>query len=220
MRKVLVIAPHPDDETIGCGGTILSHKFKGDKVYQLIMTRMTQKHGWSNKKIIERKKEIKKVSKLYKFSNIYQLNFPACTLDTIPLENLIKSTFQIIKKINPEIIYMPYHLDVHTDHQITAKVIQACIKWFRAPSIKKVLMYETISETDFNFLSLDNFKPNTFVNISNFIKTKNKILSIYKSEIGKHPFPRSIEAIESLAILRGIQSGYKFAEGFHLVFQR
>ena len=72
------------------------------------------------------------------------------------------------------------------------------------------------------FCKIDNrsFKPNTFVNISNFIKTKNKILSIYKSEIGKHPFPRSIEAIESLAILRGIQSGYKFAEGFHLVFQR
>ena len=91
---------------------------------------------------------------------------------------------------------------------------------FRAPSIKKVLMYETISETDFNFLSLDKFNPNTFVDISNFIKTKNKILSIYKSEIGRHPFPRSVEAVRSLAILRGIQSGYNFAEGFHLVFQR
>ena len=125
-----------------------------------------------------------------------------------------------MEKIKPEIIYIPYINDVHTDHQITAKVIQACIKWFRIPSIKKVLMYETISETDFNFLSLDNFKPNTFVDISNFIKEKNKILNIYKSEIGKHPFPRNIEAIRSLAILRGIQSGYKFAESFQLVFQR
>ena len=67
---------------------------------------------------------------------------------------------------------------------------------------------------------MDNFKPNTFVDISNFIKTKNKILSIYKSEIGRHPFPRNVEAVRSLAILRGIQSGYNFAEGFHLVFQR
>ena len=220
MKKVLIIAPHPDDETIGCGGTILSHKFKGDKVYQLIMTQMSKKHGWSNKKIIMRKKEIKKVSAAYKFSNTYQLNFSTGRLDSIPFEDLIKKTFQIIKKINPEIIYMPYHLDVHTDHQITAKAVQACIKWFRAPSIKKVLMYETISETDFNFLSMDNFKPNTFVDISNFIKTKNKILSIYKSEIGRHPFPRNVEAVRSLAILRGIQSGYNFAEGFHLVFQR
>ena len=220
MKKVLIISPHPDDETIGCGGTILSHKFKGDRVYQLIMTQMSKKHGWSNKKIITRKKEIKKVSTAYKFSNTYQLNFPASRLDSIPFEDLIKKTFQVIKKTNPEIIYMPYHMDVHTDHQITAKVVQACIKWFRAPFIKKVLMYETISETDFNFLSLENFKPNTFVDISNFIKTKNKILSIYKSEIGKHPFPRNFEAVRSLAILRGAQSGYNFAEGFHLVFQR
>ena len=220
MKKVLVVAPHPDDETIGCGGTILSHRSKGHKVYWLVMTSMHHKYGWSEEKIAKRKKEIEKVSKIYKFSNSYQLNFPTNKLDNLPLDNLIKESHKIIKEIKPEIIYIPFHKDVHTDHQITAKVMQACLKWFRTSSVKKVLMYETISETDFNFLSIDIFKPNVFVDISNFIEKKNEILKIYVSEMAKHPFPRNSQAIKSLAILRGIQSGYKFAEAFQLVFQR
>ena len=86
--------------------------------------------------------------------------------------------------------------------------------------IKKIFLYETLSETNFNLLSKSSFKPNYYVNISKTFKSKLKALKIYKSEIGKHPFPRSVASITSLAKLRGSESGYKFAEGFKLIFER
>jgi N-acetylglucosamine malate deacetylase 1 len=220
MKKVLVIAPHPDDETLGCGGTILKNKSEGSKVYWLILTSMQKKYGWNKNKIKKRELEIKKVNKMYGFSKKFELNFPTCRLENFPISEIIEKISKVIKEINPEIIYFPYSFDCHTDHQITAKALQACIKWFRFPSIKKVLMYETISETNFNFIDKNNFQPNVFIDISKFIDKKINIMKIYKSEITSHPFPRNEKAIRSLAIIRGSQSGYFSAESFNLVLER
>ena len=125
-----------------------------------------------------------------------------------------------ILKTKPNTIYIPYIGDIHTDHQITNQVMQTCVKSFRYPSVKKVLMYETLSETNFNFYENVSFKANVFVDISKHINKKVKIMEIYKSEFSKHPFPRSDDSIRSLARLRGSQSGYKAAEAFQLIIQR
>ena len=115
---------------------------------------------------------------------------------------------------------MPYVYDVHTDHQITAKALQSTFKWFRYPHIQKVMMYETLSETEFNFLDKRNFNPNVFINISGYLDDKIEAMQLYESEIDDFPFPRSEKTIRSLAAFRGSQSGFEAAEAFELVYER
>ena len=218
MSKVLFVSPHPDDETLGCGGTIFYHKKKGDDVFLLIITNLSIEFGWSEKLIEIRKKEIDKIKKFYGFKNVFHLNFQTKYLDTVPINEIIENISNIVKKTKSEILYIPSRDDVHTDHQIVSKACMSSIKWFRNPSVKKVMAYEVISETNFNF-DQNNFKPNVFIDITPYISKKIAAMKIYKSEIKKHPFPRSEDAIKSLAILRGSQSGKKFAEAFQLYME-
>lgn len=219
-KKILVIAPHPDDETLGCGGTLLRHNKEGYELHWMIVTRMSEKKGWNRNQIEKRSKEIERVARAYKFKQVHQLNLIAGHLESTPLNDLIKKIGSIFKTIKPNIVYIPFFNDVHTDHQITFKAVSVCIKWFRYPSISKVLMYETLSETNFNYGESQSFQPNVFLDISKYINKKFKIMNIYKSEIKKHPFPRSKESIKSLAILRGSQSGFVFAEAFQILLDR
>jgi N-acetylglucosamine malate deacetylase 1 len=218
--NILVVSPHPDDETLGCGGTILRHKKNGDKVYWLNITDISLETGWDEKKVNKRKSEIDSVIKRYKFSKFFNLSIPTTKVDTFPISDIIQKITNIYKKVFPEIIYIPYANDIHSDHQIISKAMQSTFKWFRYSHINKVLMYETISETEFNFLKLKTFNPNVFVNISDFIDDKIETMKVYESEIEAFPFPRSEKNIRALAAFRGSQSGYIAAEAFELVFER
>ena len=166
MSKILVIAPHPDDETLGCGGTLLRHKENNDELFWLIVTGIDKDHGWNQTQIKKREEEIKQVKIAYKFKKIYNLALPTTGLDIIPISDMINSIGKIINEIKPKTLYIPFIADVHTDHQIIVKAVNACIKWYRYPSVIKVLSYETLSETDFNYSSNQKFQPNYYIDIS------------------------------------------------------
>lgn len=218
MSKVLVVAPHPDDETLGCGGTILKHKSQGDEIVWLIITDISEDEGFAVEKVATRNQEIQKVARLYGYDEVYRLSFPTTKLDTFPLGKIIESISTVIRKENPDIIYLPYHGDVHTDHKIVFDAVISCTKWFRYSSIKRILCYETLSETDFGINpDYNGFRPNAFVNIEEFIEKKIDVMKIYESELGAFPFPRSEQAIQALAMLRGAASGCKAAEAFMLL---
>lgn len=213
-NKVLVVAVHPDDETLGCGGTLLKHKFQGDQINWLICTGLNKNHTYYK----TREKEINKVSNLYNFNSIHRLPFETTKLDQYNRNDIIEKISKIIKKIKPNIIYLPFAGDIHSDHKIIFETSYSCTKIFRYPFIKKIYMMETLSETEFSpSISNNVFIPNTFINITNFINKKIQIMKIYKSEFSIHPFPRSELSIRGLASLRGSTSGYNFAESFMLV---
>ena len=108
--------------------------------------------------------------------------------------------------------------DAHSDHRVVFDAVMSCTKSFRYPYVKKVLMYECLSETEFAPILPERvFQPNYFVDISDFIGNKIEIMKIFESELGEHPFPRSIKNIESLAIYRGATVGVNFAEAFQLI---
>ena len=220
MSKVLVIAPHPDDETLGCGGTLFRHKANGNEIYWLIVTGISVDTGWSNDVVTKRDNEIDLVEKKYSFADVFNFRLPTTKIDTLPISQLVQKISDVYKKIEPEIIYMPFAHDVHTDHQLIAKALQSTLKWFRNPSIKKVLMYETLSETENNFIQGQSFKPNVFVDISQYLDEKVEAMKIYESQIGHFPFPRSEKNIRALATFRGSQSGFTAAEAFELVYER
>lgn len=212
--KILVVAVHPDDETLGCGGTLLKHKAKGDKVHWLICTNLNKKHSYYD----NRELEIQKVSKLFNFDSVHQLQFETTKIDQYYMSQIIDEISKIIRKLKPNIIYLPFKEDIHTDHKKIFEAAYSCTKSFRFKYINKIYMMETLSETEFSPSTKEStFIPNTFVDISKYMIKKVQIMKIYKSEIGNHPFPRSETSIKALASFRGSSSGCKFAESFVLL---
>lgn len=217
QKKILIVAPHPDDETLGVGGTLLKHKQKGDLISWLITTTVNLHPNYPDDFIQSRKKQIQAVSALYAMDHTAELSFLSKKLDEHPLGSIISAINAVIEDLKPNTIYLPFLNDAHSDHRITFTAALACTKTFRHPSIKEILMYETPSETDFSIPTGSSFHPNVFVDISDTFEKKITILQQYETELGKHPFPRSLEIIEALGKLRGVQCGARFAEAFMLV---
>ena len=218
MKKISVITPHPDDETLGCGGTILKHCADGDSINWFIMTGMTEKHGFNPQAIKQRQEEIESVARMYGFSTVHNLNLPTTRLDEIPSGDIINAISKVLLEVKPQIIYLPNRSDTHSDHRITFHAAWSCCKTFRFPFIRRVLMYEIPSETDFApALPETAFFPNIFSDISQHLEKKIEIMRVYKGEMKEHPFPRSEQNIRSLATVRGATANVEYAEAFMLL---
>ena len=211
---VLVIAVHPDDETLGCGGTLLKHKASGDEVHWLICTTVDKTNSYYK----TREDELKRVADAYEFSSVNNLRLKTMQVDEYGMSSLIDKISNVINTIKPNIIYLPFKGDVHSDHRKIFEASYSCTKSFRYPFIKKIYMMEILSETEFApSTKEDSFIPNTFVDISAYFEKKIEIMKIFKSEIFMHPFPRSERNLKSLATLRGATAGCEYAESFVLL---
>jgi len=217
-KVILIVAPHADDETLGCGGTILRDLDSGAEVHWLLITNISVSSGYSPMQVQKRTEEIKLVAKSYGFSGVHQLNFQPASLDTIPKSDLINSLSAVINEVKPEVVYTVYRNDAHSDHEVVYDIVMSVTKAFRYPFIKRVLAYETLSETDFGMKPEDGgFRPNVFVDINEYLEKKLDILEMFESEMGVFPFPRSRIALEALARVRGAQSNRMAAEAFMLI---
>jgi len=213
MNKVLVIAVHSDDETLGCGGTLLKHKANGDEIHWLIATEMKESKNTS-----QRNAEIDQVEELYDFDSVHRLGLSTTKIDEYSMSELITKISSVVNKVKPNIIYLPFKGDVHSDHKYIFDAAYSCTKSFRYPFIKKIYMMETLSETEYSVSTKeDSFVPNVFIDISEYMGKKIELMNIYESEIGKHPFPRSERNIRALATFRGATSGCNYAESFVLL---
>jgi len=218
MNTVLVVAPHPDDETLGCGGTLLRHVAAGDAVHWLIVTHISEEIGASTKQVATREQEIDRVAARYGMAGTTNLAFPTTRLDTIPMADLVADIGEVVQMVEPDTMYLPYRNDIHTDHAFVFDAVASCTKWFRYPSIQRVLAYETLSETDFALdPDIDGFHPTVFVDITGHLDMKIEIMHIFESEVGTAPFPRSEAVLRALATLRGAAAGVKEAEAFMLL---
>lgn len=218
--KTIVIAPHPDDEVLGVGGTLLRRKAERAKVAWLIVTGISTQFGWEEKKVKRRADEIRRTTELFGFDEVFELNFPTAQLDRVPRSDLVAAISGVFRTFEPEEVFVPHPSDVHTDHRIAFDATASCTKWFRHPSVKRVLAYETLSETDYGLGTGQGFRPNVYVDIEPFLNDKLRAVDIYASELGAFPFPRSHEAIRALATLRGAASGFKASEAFELLRER
>ncbi len=218
MKNVVVISAHPDDEVLGCGGTLLKHKAGGDELSWIIITNVLENKGFSKQVVESRQKEIEKIKSLIGFTSVFKLDYPTMSLDSNSINTMIPQISKIFNEIKPEVIYVMNRSDVHSDHRVTFDAVAACTKSFRYPFIKKVLMYECISETEFApALPERVFQPNYFVDITKHFSKKLEMMKVYESELGEHPFPRSLRNIEALAVFRGASVGVEYAEAFQLI---
>ena len=223
MQNVLVVAAHPDDEILGCGGTIAKHVKNGDIVNVVILVEGVTSRD-KNRDISNRNEELSRLGDIAKKANgflgVDSLNlhdFPDNCLDSLDRLDLIKKVEEFIKKFNPQIVYTHHCGDVNIDHRrIHEAVVTAC-RPIPNHCVKRLLFFEVASSTEWQtsyFVS--SFVPNYFVDISNFLDLKLKALEIYKCEMRDYPHARSIEALKYLAKWRGVSVGVKAAEAFIL----
>jgi LmbE family N-acetylglucosaminyl deacetylase len=217
-KVVAVVAPHPDDETLGCGGTLLKHLSQGDHVHWIIFTGISTEQGFSEERVRSRNDEIARVAAAYGFAGTHRLDFPTMQLDRLPMADLIGALSPVVSRLGVHTLYIPYRNDAHSDHAAVFDACAACTKTFRYPSIRSVRAYETLSETEYGIKPEDaGFRPNLFVDVTGFIERKLSIMSMYAGEMAPFPFPRSDVALRAQAQLRGSQCGAHAAEAFMLL---
>lgn len=208
--KVLVIAPHPDDEVIGCGATIKKHSNKGDEVYLCIVTK-AYTPDWTQEFIDNREKEIACVNKVLGIKKTFFLDLPTVKLDTVPQKKINDLIAECIDKVRPEILYLPFEGDINKDHKLIFNASMLATRPWSNCSVKKILCYEVLSETEWGDIP---FVPNLYIDISELLEYKLKAMSCYKSEIKNYAHPRSLEGIKILAQKRGMEAGLRIAEAF------
>ncbi len=223
-NKILIIAAHPDDEILGCGGTIAKHSSLGDFVKILIVAEGATSRQKSRDRsqikegLCQLKNSAKKASFIVGAKNIEFLDLPDNRLDSLDRLDLIKLIEEKINSFQPKIIYTHHIGDLNIDHRrIHEAVITAC-RPTPQNNISKIFSFEVASSTEWQPPSSGKcFEPNWFVDISNFFETKMKALSVYESEMREWPHSRSLKAIDSLSRWRGAQIGVEAAEAFTVI---
>ncbi len=220
-NNVLVIAAHPDDEILGCGGTMALHSKNGDKVNVLLMSKGIKSRDKTKnieKKISSLSSAAMKANKSLGAKKITLLDYPDNSFDTVKLLTIVKSIENMINLLKPNIIYTHHHGDLNIDHEIINRAVLTACRPVPKSSLNKIFTFEVNSSTEWSINKEKNlFIPNWYVDISKTIKLKKKALSFYNSEMKKWPHARSIKSVEILARRRGSIVGLNFAESFHLV---
>jgi len=222
--NVMVVAAHPDDEVLGCGGTIARHASRGDAVFIAIlaegmMARAEKKDEPScreKQKLLV--KDSLKVASILGAREVVHFDFPDNRMDSVDLMDVIKVVEECIVKFKPEVVYTHFTGDLNIDHSIVGRAVITATRPIGAHQVPEVYAFEVLSSTEWAFgLEMNHFQPNYFIDINDFVGKKMEAMSLYQSEIKAFPHPRSAEAIKALALRRGSQSGLKAAEAFMLI---
>lgn len=215
--KVLVIAPHPDDEIIGVGGTISKRVKNGDEVYVCIVTK-GQEPLYSKESVEQVRIECKEADKYLGIKETIFLDFPAVMLETVPRYEFNGKIAEVIQKINPDEVYIPHRGDMQIDHQMVADGAMVAIRPRGNNYPKRVYAFETLSETGWNIPnSINEFIPTVYEDITDTLQLKLEAMEIFQSQLAPFPAARSIGAIESLARFRGATVSVDAAEAFCLI---
>jgi len=213
----LVIAPHCDDEVLGCGGTIAKKTAQGHQVHVCIVTNghlgapeLFPEEG--TKKV---RSEALEAHKLLGVSSTHFLDFPCPRLDTIPSYTLSLAIEKLIRKLCITDLYLPHPGDLHKDHGITFEAALVSARPVNNCPVKRISTYETVSETEWAppFAGLT-FTPTIFEDITDHLELKVKAFELFQTQIKSFPHPRSAENLRYLARLRGSSAGIGAAEAF------
>jgi len=217
---ILVIAPHADDEILGCGGIINKYSNEGHEVIILIATNASKgaPELYKQSKVDNVRKEALTAHKLLGVSETLFLEFPAPKLDVYPIYKMANNIAEIIAKYKPTTLFVPHRGDIHKDHLRIFDATMVAVRPINNCPVKKILAYETLSETEWAVPNGENyFIPNVYISIKDNLDNKIKAFEKFQSQIKQFPHPRSIETIKSLAHYRGSTVGYQAAEAFKLI---
>ena len=218
-KRVLVLAPHNDDETLGAGATMAKHAAAGDEVFVSILTSIGEDNPVMKPNKPEIRAETKRAMEILgvDYGNVIYRDLPNVLVHDEPMYKVNKVVIDVVKEVAPDVLYIPFINDLHKDHREIVYAAQVaartCTDFGR--NIKEVMMYETLSETHWNIECVEGgFLPNVFNEIYDFLDLKLRAVQAYESQLKFFPDVRSVEALRSLAIVRGAIVGMRAAEGF------
>lgn len=215
--NVLVIAPHADDEVLGCGGVIARHSRFGDNVTVLIVTKGTPRI-WTQEQVIAMRDEARHAHDLLGVTETIFFDYIAPELERVLLSELSTLIYQVLKNKQIELLYLPHRGDIHNDHRVVFNTALVAARPVGDYTVKKILAYETLSETEWAPpFGDDSFIPTEFVNIEHLLELKKQAMACYRSQVKTFPNPRSLGSIEHLARIRGGTVGLNAAESFMVV---
>ena len=215
--KVLVIAPHHDDEVLGCGGIIAKYAKEKNDVYVCIATKASEPLYTKKDDEIDRK-ECENAHKLLGVKKTIYFDFPAAMLEDVHRYELNDAFIKLIQDIKPDEVYIPHRGDMQIDHKMISDACMVALRPRYEHHVKRIYAYETLSETEWDIQNSTNaFIPNVYVDITKYIDVKINAMKAYKSKICKYPNPRSKEGIKALAMHRGSTVSKEYAEAFMLI---
>jgi len=214
--KILVIGAHPDDEVYGCGGAIARLSKEGHDIHVLIVSEGSTAQYENKEMITKKREEAEKVKSLLGIKEYIFGDFPDMKLDTVPHIELNKFISETVSRIKPEWIFTHSPLDLNKDHRVVFHSTMVAARP-QVDYVKRILCYEVPSTTE---LGEEPFRPEVFIDITDYLQKKSDAVSAYKTELREFPHGRSAEAIEALAKYRGYASNYRYAEAFTIAREK
>ena len=224
-QRMLVIAAHPDDEVLGCGGTIAKYAQKGEEIYvEILGEGITSRYEECKKGELKRelqnlRKNALEASKVLGVKRVSFHKFPDNRFDSVDRLKIIKVIEESIKKIKPDIVFTHHRGDLNIDHRRTFDAVMVATRptGKNSVSVKKILSFEVPSSTEWQVPASEYyFMPNVFVDVDGTLEKKLEAMKAYQSEIREYPHPRSLEGIKILAKMRGLAVGKNVCEAFEL----
>lgn len=217
--NILVLCAHPDDETIGCGATLLKHAGRGDSLYWQILTK-AHEPAWSVATIRAKEQEVERVASGYGMRDVIWSGFPSTRMDSVALSDVIDAVRTTVERVRPEIVYVVHQGDIHTDHAVVFRAAMVVLKPFHTArlGVRRVLSFECLSSTDAAPPGLMSaFVPNVYHDVTPYLERKLELMAVYQSEAQPDPMPRGPGALRALARYRGATIGVEYAEAFALL---
>lgn len=201
LKRILIVAPHADDEVLGCGGAIQHFRSKGHQVFVNVVSNRVLNHAENPNYIRETKEIISSVAKILDVNDVYYCDLPDEQLDN-KLIDVIAPIENVVDEVKPHLVFVPNGDDSDQDHRAVAAACRVACRW-----VDEVRVYEVPGPTRF-------FQPNLYLNIEPYLEKKIAAMELYEGELRPYPHPRSREGIEIHAKARGLESNLVAAEAF------
>jgi len=220
---MLIVAAHPDDEVLGCGGTIARLSQEGHDLYIAILgegitSRYQRQEEADQAQIKALHARSRQVAELLGAKDLFMYNLPDNRFDTVPLLEVIKIIEELVDRLQPRAIYTHHGSDLNIDHVIVHRAVLTATRPVAGCPVKELCAFEVPSSTEWAFGQFQPvFRPNVFVDISATLEMKLQAMQLYESEAQLFPHPRSAEALRAIALRWGSVVSVEAAEAFELI---
>ena len=221
VKKILIVASHPDDEVLGCFGTVARLIKEGYEAYTLILgegktSRDEQRVAENRKDEIEQlNTEIQKANNIIGIKKVFIESFPDNRFDNVDLLDIVKVVSKVKEEVEPDIIFTHFKNDLNIDHRLTYQAVLTATRPMQNECVKEIYSFEVLSSTEWNYPN--SFSPDTYFDISDTIELKLEAMKKYTSELCEYPHPRSLEGINLNAKYQGMRVGKEYVEAFESV---